>query len=76
MTPWVQSTADREIDLMLWLLPEPTSKLLAAGLTLAWLPVHTLWSLMDGWARLAHEVDRVTSYAAISARCARRHQER
>jgi hypothetical protein len=51
--------------LLLWLLPEPTSKLLAASLTLAllaWLPVHTLWSLMDGWAQLVHEVDRATSW--------------
>ncbi len=35
----------------LWLLPEPVTKFLAAGLTLAllaWLPVHTLWDLMDG----------------------------
>ena len=32
---------------------------------LAWLPVHTLWSLMDGWAALVHEVDRATSYEQI-----------
>jgi hypothetical protein len=56
------------VYLTLWLLPEPASKLLAAGLTLAmlaWLPVHTLWSLMDGWARLAHEADRATSFEAL-----------
>ena len=44
------------------------SKALAAGLTLAllaWLPAHTVWSLMDGWAALVHEVDRATSYAQI-----------
>ncbi|MFL5346301.1 MAG: hypothetical protein ACJ8AT_16045 [Hyalangium sp.] len=54
--------------LLLWLLPEPASKLLAAGLTvalLAWLPVHTLWSLMDGWGQLVHEVDRATRYEQI-----------
>lgn len=54
--------------LLLWMLPEPVSKALAASLTvalLAWLPVHTLWSLMDGWARLVHEVDRATSYEQI-----------
>jgi hypothetical protein len=54
--------------LLLWLLPEPASKLLAAGLTLAllaWLPVHTLWSLMDGWAHLVHQVDRVTSFEQL-----------
>ncbi len=54
--------------LMLWLLPEPASKLLAAGMTLAllaWLPAATLWELMDGWARLMHEVDRATSFAQV-----------
>jgi hypothetical protein len=54
--------------LLLWLLPEPVSKALAASLTLAllaWLPVHTVWSLMDGWARLVHEVDRATRYEQI-----------
>jgi len=56
------------VYMMLWLLPEPASKLLAASLTvalLAWLPVHTLWSLMDGWARLVHEADRATSYEQL-----------
>jgi len=56
------------VYMTLWLLPEPASKLLAASLTvamLAWLPVHTLWSLMDGWARLVHEADRATSYEQI-----------
>jgi hypothetical protein len=54
--------------LLLWLLPEPVSKALAAGLTLAllaWLPAHMLWNLMDGWAALVHEVDRATSYEQI-----------
>jgi hypothetical protein len=54
--------------LLLWMLPEPVSKGLAAGLTLAllaWLPVHTVWSLMDGWGRLVHEVDRATSHEQI-----------
>jgi hypothetical protein len=52
----------------LWLLPEPVTKFLAAGLTLAllaWLPVHTLWELMDGWAQFVHEVDRATTYEQI-----------
>jgi hypothetical protein len=51
--------------LLLWMLPEPVSKALAASLTLAllaWLPVHTVWSLRDGWSHLVHEVDRATSY--------------
>jgi hypothetical protein len=54
--------------LLLWLLPEPVSKALAASLTLAllaWLPAHILWNLMDGWAALVHEVDRATSYEQI-----------
>ncbi|WP_224244860.1 SitA5 family polymorphic toxin [Hyalangium gracile] len=54
--------------LLLWLLPEPVSKALAASLTvalLAWLPVQALWSLMDGWALLVREVDRATSYGQI-----------
>jgi hypothetical protein len=54
--------------LLLWLLPEPMSKALAAGLTLAllaWLPAQMLWNLMDGWAALVHAVDRATSYEQI-----------
>lgn len=54
--------------LLLWLLPEPISKGVAASLTvalLAWLPVHTVWSLMEGWAGLVHAVDRATSYEQI-----------
>ena len=41
--------------LSMWLLPEPTSKALAATLTVilvGWLGVDTLWGLVDGWARL------------------------
>jgi hypothetical protein len=56
------------VYLTLWLLPEPASKLLAAGMTLAllaWLSAATLWELMDGWARLVHEVDRATSFAQV-----------
>ncbi|KFE64793.1 hypothetical protein DB31_1811 [Hyalangium minutum] len=56
------------VYMTLWLLPEPVSKLLAASLTLAmlaWLPVHTLWTLMDGWAQLVREADRATTYEEI-----------
>jgi hypothetical protein len=56
------------VYLALWLLPEPVTKFLAAGLTLAllaWLPVHTLWELMDGWAQFVHDVDRATTYEEI-----------
>jgi hypothetical protein len=54
--------------LLLWLLPEPVSKALAASLTialLAWMPAKMVWSLMDGWAALVHEVDRAISYEQI-----------
>jgi hypothetical protein len=60
--------------LTLWLLPEPFSKALAAGMTvalLAWLPVHTLWSLMDGWGQLMHTVDRATSFEQVEEASAR-----
>ncbi|WP_224368725.1 SitA5 family polymorphic toxin [Hyalangium versicolor] len=56
------------VYLTLWLLPEPVSKVLAASLTvalLAWLPVSTLWNLMEGWGRLVHEVDRATSFEQV-----------
>ncbi|KFA92931.1 hypothetical protein [Archangium violaceum] len=50
--------------LALWLLPEPTTKLLAAGLSvmlLAWLGVDALWGLMDGWASMAHAAHEATT---------------
>ncbi|WP_224371976.1 SitA5 family polymorphic toxin [Hyalangium versicolor] len=56
------------VYLTLWLLPEPVSKVLAASLTvalLAWLPVSTLWNLMEGWGHLVHEVDRATSFEQV-----------
>jgi hypothetical protein len=56
------------VYLALWLLPEPATKVVAAGVTLAllaWLPVHTVWSLLDGWAQLVREVDGATSYEQI-----------
>jgi hypothetical protein len=49
---------------MLWLVPEPVTKGVALLLTLgfiAWLGVDTVWSLMDGWARLVHDADRATT---------------
>ncbi|WP_395819160.1 hypothetical protein [Archangium minus] len=51
-----------------WLVPEPTSKLLAAGLTVilvAWLGVDTLWGLLDGWALLATRAHEATSFAEL-----------
>ncbi|MBN1207605.1 MAG: hypothetical protein JXB05_22245 [Myxococcaceae bacterium] len=46
---------------MLWLVPEPVTKGLAALMTLAfigWLGVDTVWGLMKGWAQLVHDADR------------------
>jgi hypothetical protein len=53
--------------LLLWLLPEPVSKALAASLTLAllaWMPAKMLWDLMDGWAALVHEAGGAAKFAA------------
>jgi hypothetical protein len=54
--------------LALWLVPEPTTKLLAAGLSVvlvAWLGVDTLWGLMDGWARMATQAHEATTFAEL-----------
>jgi hypothetical protein len=51
--------------LMLWMLPEPLSKGLAATMTVAlvgYLGVDTVWSLIQGWARLVQDVDKATSF--------------
>jgi hypothetical protein len=58
------------VYLMMWLLPEPVSKVLAAALTvglIAWLGVSTVWKLMDGWAVLVREVDGAYSVAQLRA---------
>jgi len=54
--------------LALWLVPEPTTKLLAAGLSVilaAWLGVDTLWGLMDGWARMATRAHEATTFEEL-----------
>jgi hypothetical protein len=54
--------------LALWLVPEPTTKLLAAGLSVvlvAWLGVDTLWGLMDGWARMATRAHEASTFAEL-----------
>ncbi|MFL5349366.1 MAG: hypothetical protein ACJ8AT_31585 [Hyalangium sp.] len=66
------------VYLTLWLLPEPVSKVVAAGLTLAllaWLPVRTLWGLMDDWGQLVHDVDRATSFEQVQEASARFSQQ-
>jgi hypothetical protein len=58
------------VYLMMWLLPEPVSKVLAAALTvglIAWLGASTVWNLMDGWAVLVREVDGAYSVAQLRA---------
>ena len=52
--------------LMLWVLPEPVSKGVAASLTaglIVYLGVDTVWSLIQGWRVLVAEADRATSFA-------------
>jgi hypothetical protein len=56
------------VYLMMWLLPEPVSKVLAAALSvglIAWLGASTVWKLMDGWAALVREVDGASSVAQL-----------
>jgi hypothetical protein len=57
------------VYLLLWALPDPASKSIAAGLTvalLAWLGVDTVWSLMQGWVRLVEDANRATSFEQLS----------
>jgi hypothetical protein len=50
--------------MMLWVVPEPVTKLLAATLTvalLAWLTQDTVNSLLKGWEQLVEEADKATT---------------
>ncbi|WP_338867678.1 AHH domain-containing protein [Myxococcus stipitatus] len=63
-------TAGATMYLMLWALPEPLSKGVAATLTalaIAYLGVDTVWRLLDGWLPLVREVEQATTYAQLSA---------
>lgn len=56
------------VYLMLWTMPEPLSKGLAASLTvglIAYLGVDTVWSLIQGWRLLVAEADRATTFAGL-----------
>ncbi|HSP78049.1 MAG TPA: hypothetical protein VLQ93_05945, partial [Myxococcaceae bacterium] len=56
--------------LMTWLVPEPTTKGLAAVLTLVlvgWLGVDAVWGLVDGWARLAHQAHEARTFDELRA---------
>jgi hypothetical protein len=59
---------------MLWLVPEPTTKLVAASLTaflLGYLGLSTLYNLMDGWALLADTAYHATTSEELRAAGAR-----
>lgn len=61
-------TAAMALYMMLWVLPEPTSKGLAAVLTaglMAYLGVDTLWTLVGGWVALVKEVNRAPGFVAL-----------
>jgi len=54
--------------LLLWSLPEPVSKGLAATLTalaVAYLGVDTVWRVLDGWVRLVRRVDEARSFEEL-----------
>ncbi|GEN10309.1 A nuclease family of the HNH/ENDO VII superfamily with conserved AHH [Myxococcus fulvus] len=61
-------SASVSIYLLLWTLPEPVSKGLAALLTasaIAYLGVDTVWRLLDGWIALVRQVDRATTFEQL-----------
>ncbi|MFL5349341.1 MAG: Tox-REase-5 domain-containing protein [Hyalangium sp.] len=56
------------VYLMLWLLPEPISKGVAALMTVglvAYLGWDLVWKLIDGWRELVEQVDRATTFEEI-----------
>ncbi|EPX59552.1 hypothetical protein D187_003042 [Cystobacter fuscus DSM 2262] len=53
---------------MMWVVPEPTSKALAAGMTLllmGYVGLQTLYGLMDGWARMADTAHHATTFEEL-----------
>ncbi|MGZ3457316.1 MAG: SitA5 family polymorphic toxin [Archangium sp.] len=55
---------------MMWLVPEPTTKALAATLTvilMGWLGLKTVYGLMDGWARMAIAAHEATTFEELRA---------
>ena len=62
-------SASVSMYLLLWSLPEPVSKGLAALLTataIAYLGVDTVWTLLEGWIALVRKVDRATTFEQLS----------
>ncbi|RKG77067.1 AHH domain-containing protein [Corallococcus terminator] len=54
--------------LLLWALPEPLSKGLAALMTataIAYLGVDTVWRILDGWVALVRQVDEATTFVQV-----------
>ena len=61
-------TASVSMYLLLWALPEPVSKGLAALMTataIAYLGVDTVWRLLDGWIALVRKVDRANTFEQL-----------
>nr|WP_239015295.1 hypothetical protein [Archangium violaceum] len=55
---------------LMWAVPEPTTKALAAGLTVilvGWLGLDTVWGLMDGWSRMANAAYEATTFEELRA---------
>jgi hypothetical protein len=55
---------------MMWVVPEPTTKALAASLTLilmGWLGLQTVYGLMDGWARMADAAHHASTFEELRA---------
>ncbi|HEX5748494.1 MAG TPA: hypothetical protein VFZ09_19805 [Archangium sp.] len=54
----------------MWLVPEPTTKAIAAGMTLllmSYLGLSTVYGLMDGWARMADAAHHATTFEELRA---------
>ena len=53
---------------MMWVVPEPTTKVIAAGMTLlllGYLGLQTVYGLMDGWARMADTAHHATTFEEL-----------
>ncbi|QRN94344.1 hypothetical protein JRI60_35155 [Archangium violaceum] len=53
---------------MMWVVPEPTTKAIAAGMTLllvGYLGLNTVYGLMDGWARMADTAHHATTFKEL-----------
>ncbi|QRN99599.1 hypothetical protein JRI60_11510 [Archangium violaceum] len=54
--------------LALWLFPDPSTKAVAAALSvvlLAWLGLDAMWGLVDGWASMAHRAHEATTFEEL-----------